>query len=190
MPLLREDELKPMQSRETRFNRLHEQHFEAVRRYVWRRDPSLADDVVAETFLVAWRRVDEIPSDALPWLIAVARNVRLNAQRSVRRQEAVSARLAATTAPTMHLDSSRDGESVGAALDRLSAADREVLLLCVWDGLDRTAIAAVLGCTKANVSLRLHRARRRFAAALEATTAGSGGSICPSLIPGGASDAQ
>jgi RNA polymerase sigma-70 factor (ECF subfamily) len=176
-----------MQSSEERFNRLHEEHFEAVRRYVWRRDPALADDVVAETFLIAWRRLNDVPSDARPWLIGVARNTRLNIRRSVRRQQAVATRLTETVPGMTSTESPREVDAVHAALRELSKADREILLLSVWDDLDRTAIATVLGCTKANVSLRLHRARRRFASALAAPT---GTQNCPSLIPGGASDVR
>lgn len=177
-----------MQRREERFNGLHEDHFEAVRRYVWRRDPALADDVVAETFLVAWRRLEEVPSDARPWLIAVARNIRLNARRSTRRQQAVAARLTETVPATFAQGCSPDRGAVWAALKDLSVADREVLLLSAWDDLDRAAIAAVLGCTKANVSLRLHRARRRFTGALAALSSDPDPSIRHSLSPGGTSD--
>ena len=58
-----------------RFDRLFAAHFDAVRAYAWRRDPATADDVAAETFLVAWRRLEDIPADSLPWLIGVARNM-------------------------------------------------------------------------------------------------------------------
>src|SRR3954454_9333069 len=81
------------QAREARFNGLFDAHYSAVRAYAWRRDPSNADDVVAETFLVAWRRLDDVPADALPWLIGVARNVRLNARRGAPPQQALSWRL-------------------------------------------------------------------------------------------------
>jgi RNA polymerase sigma-70 factor (ECF subfamily) len=154
--------------REARFTRLYEQHYETVRRYVWRRDPALTDDVVAETFLVAWRRLDEVPEHAAPWLIGVARNVRRNARRSVRRQEAVGARLADAVPPLDEGNAPREAAAVAAALEGLPPRDREVLLLSVWDGLDRASIAAALGCSQANVSVRLHRARRRFARALAA----------------------
>jgi RNA polymerase sigma-70 factor (ECF subfamily) len=177
-----------MQSREQRFNDLHEAHFEAVRRYMWRREPALADDVVAETFLVAWRRLDEIPADARPWLIGVARNMRLNARRSTRRQQAVAVRLTEIAPSVLARESSSEGAVVRAALERLSAGDREVLLLSVWDELDRAEIATALGCTKANVSLRLHRARRRFTAALGAVESAADPSTRHSLIRGGASD--
>jgi RNA polymerase sigma factor (sigma-70 family) len=176
--------LEPIPTREARFTRLHEEHFEAVRRYVWRRDPALAEDVVAETFLVAWRRLDDVPAAARPWLIGVARNVRLNARRSAQRQRAVATRLADPAAAIAADEPDREAGVVSSALASLAARDREVLLLSVWDELDRAAIAEVLGCTRTNVSLRLHRARRRFAAALAA--AGSSTAVSSSLLPGGA----
>src|SRR3954452_14655936 len=74
------------QAREARFNGLFDAHYSAVRAYAWRRDPSNADDVVAETFLVAWRRLDDVPADSLPWLLGVARHVRLSRWRAARRR--------------------------------------------------------------------------------------------------------
>ena len=158
-----------MSVREERFRRLHDDHVEAVRRYVWRRDPGLVDDVVAETFLTAWRKLERVPDDARPWLIGVARNVRLNARRAARRRDLLTARLAErrSDVPNDAADDGGDRSTVISALNRLSSSDREVLLLSVWDELDRHAIATVLRCSPANVSLRLHRARKRFRSALE-----------------------
>jgi RNA polymerase sigma-70 factor (ECF subfamily) len=139
-----------------------------VRRYAWRRDPQIADDVAAETFIVAWRRLDDVPEDARPWLIGVARNVTLNFRRSQRRQQNLvfelqqdRARAQPAETPTSELP-----PEVAAALDALFPGDREVLLLHAWDDLDSPRIAVVLGCSKANASLRLHRAKRRFEKAL------------------------
>jgi RNA polymerase sigma-70 factor (ECF subfamily) len=160
--------LHSSETRDARFTRVYEDHLETVRRYVWRRDPGLVDDVVAETFLVAWRRIDEVPEHAAPWLIGVARNVRRNTRRSARRQEAVSARLADAVPPLDGTGAPGGSAALGSALRALSDRDREVLLLAVWDGLDRASIAAALGCSKANVSVRLHRARRRFERSLAA----------------------
>src|SRR6478672_12798585 len=82
--------------REVRFEQLFRSEADAVRSYALRRaDPADADDVVAETFLVAWRRFDEMPSDPRPWLLSVARNVLANRRRSDRRQVSLSDRLAA-----------------------------------------------------------------------------------------------
>jgi RNA polymerase sigma-70 factor (ECF subfamily) len=168
-------------SREERFNLLYTEHLEPVRRYVWRRDPAHCDDVVAETFLVAWRRLDDVPNDARPWLIGVARKVRLNAIRSAKRQHSLAERVAASP-PAAAPDLPGASLAVRSALATLTETDREILLLAVWDDLDRNEIARVLGTSKSNVSVRLHRARRRFAAALDEE------SPLPSLIPGGASD--
>ncbi len=74
------------------------------------------------------------------------------------------------------------------ALELLPEADREVLLLTVWEDLDRGQIARALGCSKPTVAVRLHRARRR----LSVTLAGLMGDDCiqpPTFVPGGASDA-
>ena len=68
--------------RKSAFNALYDAHYAAVRAYAWRREPTLVDDIVAETFLVAWRRFEDIPAEAaLPWLLVVSRNALLNMQR-------------------------------------------------------------------------------------------------------------
>ena len=172
-------------ARDARFQRLYEQHFEAVRRYVWRRGPLSADDVAAETFLVAWRRLDDVPANALPWLIAVARNTLLNERRRTRRQVAVTDRLAAEPQPATSGPDAAASDLIDAALAALSDADREVLLLSVWEDLDRAAIAEALGCSKANVSVRLHRARRRFVDELERQGPAASPQLCPATFIGG-----
>ena len=157
------------------FNALYDTNYDAVRAYAWRRSPAFADDIVAETFLVAWRRLADIPADAqLPWLLAVSRNVLLNMQRGERRRRERE-KSEATIWPACHDDAGLEPfeEPPGAvwqALQRLPAADREILLLVAWEELDRGAIAKVLGCSRANVALRLHRARKRFQALLERPT--------------------
>ena len=154
----------PPDEREARFEALFDTHREAVRAYLWRRDPELADDVTAETFLVAWRRLDAVPGEPLPWLIGVARKLRLNARRGERRRDHLTQRLrcerVSTPDPT---ESVGERDALWTALARLDERDREVLLLTAWDRLDRDAIAVVLGCTRANVAVRLLRARRRLA---------------------------
>lgn len=71
--------------RDARFDEIYERNFEAVRRYIWWRGPGLADDITAEVFAVAWRRLDDVPANALPWLIAVARTALLNERAPARR---------------------------------------------------------------------------------------------------------
>ncbi len=172
-------------ARETRFGQLYEQHFEAVRRFVWRRGPLSADDVTAETFLVAWRRLDDVPANALPWLIAVARNTLLNERRRARRQVAVSDRLAAEPVHVADPSDASGSDLVEIALAALAERDREVLLLSVWEDLNRDEIAQVLNCSKANVSVRLHRARRRFAEELERQTPPANAQLRPATFTGG-----
>jgi RNA polymerase sigma factor (sigma-70 family) len=155
-----------------RFGALFEAHRSAVLAYARRRvTDDLAADVVAETFLVAWRRLDDVPDDALPWLYAVARKVVGNQRRAQRRSRALIDRLAADrAAPT----SARSPEqqlgaidAVRTALSGLGERDREALRLVAWEGLDAERAAAAAGCSRAAFAVRLHRARRRLAAAMD-----------------------
>ena len=127
-----------------------------------------AHDVVASTFLVAWRRFEEVPVDALPWLIGVARRVLADQWRAESRRRALGHRLAddAVTGGTS-VDDVADSmvlrSSIRDALERMRPQDREVVTLVAWQGFTTEQLAAALGCSKALASLRLHRARRRFA---------------------------
>jgi RNA polymerase sigma-70 factor (ECF subfamily) len=170
-------------SQEARFNLLYERHFDAVRAYAWRRAPSLADEIVAETFLVAWRRLEDVP-----WLFGVARNVRANLHRSDRRRSALVERLG-PEAPAAEdpLTSVGERDALPGALAGLPEADREVLLLTAWEDLDRDQVAKTLCCSRATVAVRLFRARRRLEAVLDEDEAAH-----PSdrPLPGGVSDAR
>jgi RNA polymerase sigma-70 factor, ECF subfamily len=144
----------------------------ALRTFVHRRvDASIADDVVAEVFLLAWRRFDHVPPDPLPWLIGIARGVLANQRRGQARRAALYERLTRSS----RLDESdpdlltaAELSPVLAACASLSLRDREVLLLVAWDGLERDQAARALGITSAQFAVRLHRARRRLRRALEA----------------------
>jgi len=157
-----------------RFRAMFETTFAPVRRYVHHRGvpADRADDVVAETFLVAWRRLGDVPGDEpLPWLLAVARNVARNDHRNHRRYEGLLRRLPAalpTPPPAEPPDTGAPGApgDMRRALDALDEADRELLVLVAWDELTPTQAARVVGCTPGAARVRLHRARRRFAAAL------------------------
>jgi len=153
-------------SRETRFTELYEAHQPAVRAYAWRRGPSTAEDVVAETFTIAWQRLDHVPAESLPWLIGVARNVLLNQQRSARRRRERELACAEPDVAPSTSGAVEARSSLGAALQRLPERDREILLLAAWEGLDRRGLAEVLGCSKATAAVRLFRARKRLEAAL------------------------
>jgi RNA polymerase sigma-70 factor (ECF subfamily) len=153
---------------EQRFTRIFDAHHDAVRAYAWRRDQAVADDVVAETFLVAWRKLDRVPDDELPWLLAVARNVRLNMARASRRRRHHEARLAPPGPQPSFVGAVHERLALSSALASLSEVDREILLLAAWEDLDRPAIARVVGCSTAAVAVRLFRARRRLERALQA----------------------
>jgi RNA polymerase sigma-70 factor (ECF subfamily) len=157
-------------SREERLDALWITHAPAVMRYARRRVLNAeVDEVVAETFLVAWRRIDEVPSYALPWLLGVARGVSANVRRAARRRDALTERLtAAEQPPPVHQDLVHDGAlaTVAAALARLSDDDRELLTLIEWDGLTREQAAEAMRCSRSALAVRLHRARRRLRAKL------------------------
>jgi RNA polymerase sigma-70 factor, ECF subfamily len=158
------------ETREDRFNTLYARHYEAVRAYAWRRGRDEADDVVAETFLVAWRRLDDVPDDSLPWLFAVARNIRLNMARMERRRRRREECGGAPPAAESFTESLEARSALRSGLARLSESDREVLMLAAWESLDPAQMARTLGCSKAAVAVRLHRARRRLATALATDT--------------------
>jgi RNA polymerase sigma factor (sigma-70 family) len=164
-------------SRDERFEDWFHNYYARVLAYGLRRlpDRSVAEDVAAETFLIAWRRLDEVPGDPLPWLLGTARHVIHNELRSSRRRDRLTARLGAeppalVPAPLPALEVapplSIAVPDVVRALERLDERDREVLLLVTWDGLDRRGAAAVLGCSRGTFAVRLHRARVRLAQAL------------------------
>jgi RNA polymerase sigma-70 factor (ECF subfamily) len=122
-----------------------------------------AEDALAETFAVAWRRRDDLPREPLPWLLGVARKVLANQRRAASRRQALAQRLAAVP-PIAPADTV--GPPVVEALETLSAADREVLMLTAWDGLSAAEAATVLGCSPLAVRLRLSRARKKLRDAL------------------------
>jgi RNA polymerase sigma-70 factor (ECF subfamily) len=148
-----------------RFEALFHQHADAVLAYAIRRsDPDTAEEVVAETFAVAWRRLDVVPDLALPWLLGVARRVLANERRSRGRAEALALRL--TREPVVSSEDPADEVdarlSAQAALGRLLPAEREVLELLAWEGLSVPQAAEALGCSRAAIAVRMHRARRRL----------------------------
>lgn len=156
-----------------RFERLYREHFRAILRYTLARtDPETARDVTADTFLVAWRRLDDVPSRPEPWLYGVARRRLADQRRAAGRRDALSTRLesaAADSAPAAIEDSAIDRATMLAALASLRDSDREALLLVAWDGLTSTAAAAAVGVSRITFGVRLHRARKRLAAAIEAS---------------------
>jgi RNA polymerase sigma-70 factor, ECF subfamily len=155
-----------------RFERIFRSNADDVRAYALRRaHPDEADDVVAETFLVAWRRLDEVPEHARPWLLGVARRVLANRRRGADRFASLTVRLAERE-PRRPPDGANDGVdlrlTVRRALDRLPPKEFEALTLLAWEGLTPLEAAAVVGCSRATLAVRLHRARRRLASLIDA----------------------
>ncbi|MEW2384689.1 sigma-70 family RNA polymerase sigma factor [Micromonospora sp. NPDC047707] len=159
------------------FTALYQEYYRQVYAYaVARAGRQLADEVVAETFLVAWRRLSALPrATPLPWLLAVARNVVGERYRAEERQQAVAAEMRAwITDEELSVGDVADGvaerAAVLTALARLSDGDRELLTLVAWHGLAPSHAARVLGCSTATYYVRLHRARRHLKDAMVAVT--------------------
>lgn len=170
---------RPEQSNDAaaRMEQLFRANCAAVMAYVRRRAPEeIVDDVVAETFLVAWRRLNRVPVEPLPWLLAVARNVIGTQLRSTSRRHALHLRLrshlppvaAASYDAVMAEPDHESGDAVMAALASLPEKDREALMLAVWDGLAPRQAAVVLGESSSTVRARLYRAKRRMRQSLKA----------------------
>ena len=152
------------------------QHSAAVLAYAARRTQVAEDaaDVLAETYLIAWRRIGQMPvePDTRPWLFMVARNVLANQHRARVRRSALTQSLVDDAARTVAEHQRPPGDDPGAeglarALALLPEPDREVLLLAGWDGLAPAQIATALGCSPPAARVRLHRARRRLRALLD-----------------------
>ncbi|HEX3511045.1 MAG TPA: sigma-70 family RNA polymerase sigma factor [Solirubrobacteraceae bacterium] len=154
-----------------RFQALYHAHAGAVLSYARRRSTRAdAEDVLGEVFLVAWRRLDEVPAEQeRVWLLGVARRALANQRRGSTRRRALRSRLAsqgqAPAAAPMPFPAARETR-LGRALARLSESDRELLLLIAWEGLSNEEAARVLEIRPRALRVRLHRARRRLASVL------------------------
>ena len=152
------------------FERLYEQHFERVTAYLLARtDRDSAGEAVARTFEIAWRRLPDVPAEPLPWLLGVARRVLADQRRAQGRRNALIEHIAetATEISDDHAEALAARELVLAAIKDLTPFQQEALLLIAWDGLSEREVAAVLGCSRGAVALRLHRARKQLRAALD-----------------------
>ncbi|MCK9922084.1 sigma-70 family RNA polymerase sigma factor [Frankia sp. AgPm24] len=157
---------------EERFRRIYFAHYARVLAFVLRRVPEnfAAQDIVAETFTTAWRRLDDLPGPdnaCLLWLLGVARRTILNQHRSERRRTRLVTKLAEeagrkdTPVAPAALDDV-DVAALRAALGRLSPADADILRMSAWDELGHSDLARLLDCSVNAVAIRLHRARKRL----------------------------
>lgn len=154
-----------MSDRRERYEAVFREVYEPLQRYVRRRaQPSVVDDVVADALLVLWRRLDDVPPDlALPWAYGVARRCLANQRRGDERQARLVDRLLgdrdhAAPEPDPLLE---------AALADLAPDDREIVRLWAWEGLAPREVAVVLGISANAAAIRVHRAKRRLAEAVE-----------------------
>jgi RNA polymerase sigma-70 factor (ECF subfamily) len=158
-----------------RFTTLYDQHSRQVYAYaVSRAGRQLAEEVVSDVFLITWRRLADVPTPALPWLLTVARNVVIDQFRAAARRQSVAAELQTWTAEPQAAyadvaDQVTERLTVLTALAALSEADRELLTLLAWQGLTPRQAAEVVGCSTPTLFVRLHRARRRLEHALNGT---------------------
>jgi RNA polymerase sigma-70 factor (ECF subfamily) len=156
-----------------RFTQLYEAHVDALFAFaISRTTRDQAAEAVEETFLVAWGRLAQLPDEPRAWLFGVARKVLANQRRAGARQTALGARAGASCAAERlepdHAEQVVERDRVLGALARLKEADSLLLSLSAWGGLSPQELAEVSGCTKAALLVRLHRARKRLAVALEA----------------------
>ncbi len=157
----------------TRFTRLYEEYYDDVLAYCSRRiGPTEADDATADVFAVAWRRIDDIEWPTVrPWLYGVARGVLANRLRSSGRRRRLLDRISGMAPvfeelPEVQVVRRAQDEAIIAAVQSLKPTDQEVLLLAAWEELKAPEIAQALGISTSAAEQRLHRAKRRLAAAL------------------------
>jgi RNA polymerase sigma factor (sigma-70 family) len=163
-------ELSPP-ARRRRFEELYTGFYQPITGYVRRRlaaDGSEADDVVAEIFVVAWRRLESIPlpPDDRLWLYGVARRITAQSRRTRWRQGRLFDRVAREPVPQGPPTEDPVHDRVRAVVASLRRRDREVLELVFWDRLSHAEIAALLGCSENAVALRLRRAKDRVVKSL------------------------
>jgi RNA polymerase sigma-70 factor (ECF subfamily) len=160
-----------------RISDLYRNHARDILGYALRRtrSPEDAADVVAETFLIAWRRLGEVPLDgeARLWLYGTARHVLANQVRGARRRDRLTERLRDELRQQLPVLQVNEGSVIPEALAALREADRELLMLIGWEELTPTEAAGALGISPLAARTRLHRARRRLRAQLAKQPAAS-----------------
>lgn len=162
--------METLPSQDVRFRRLYQAHRNAIVAYCSRRvGRTDAADAAAETFAVAWRRIDDMPKGEaeLSWLYAVAYRVISNQRRAAVRQRALRTKLAGTAVhtpdgPEHQVVQYEDHQRLIDALDSLPPADSELLRLVTWEEHPRDLVADLLGINRAALDQRLHRAVKRL----------------------------
>jgi RNA polymerase sigma-70 factor, ECF subfamily len=145
-----------------RFEVFFREHYSRVFQYVARRVPNAqVDDLVAASFVVAWRKFEKAAHPTLPWLLRIASYEISNHRRLTRKwNDVVSFEVSGE--PSLSTSSDIDDTDVITALSRLSHSDQEILRLIHWDALTRAEVAHVLRLTPNATNVRYHRALRRL----------------------------
>ncbi|HEY1761769.1 MAG TPA: sigma-70 family RNA polymerase sigma factor [Acidimicrobiales bacterium] len=146
-----------------RFEDFFRENYSRLFQYVARRVPSAqVDDLVAASFIVAWRKFERTVHPTLPWLFRIASYEISNHRRSSRKWNNVVSFEVVGDLSSPSADSDVDAAEMDAVLSRLSLADQEILRLIHWDALTRTEVAEVLLLTLNATNVRYHRALRRL----------------------------
>lgn len=156
-----------MANHKPKFESIYDSASDRLFAYALRRtDQERALEVVSEVWLVAWRRLPEIPDNSLPWLIGVARKVLANQWRAEERRQSLVERLKHELhcLEPQQFQVSDSDHLVSRTLAYMSPNDKEALCLVAWEGMSPRDAAASMGCSTSVFSVRLHRARRRFIA--------------------------
>lgn len=156
--------------RRARFEYLADAVFEPLQRYLRRRLPAAdAEDAFSDVLMTLWRRLDDVPTDALPWCYGVARMTVANHRRARRRHLRLVERLIQDPPRQMIEEPAQTAidPELEEALTQLRPSDREMLRLWAWEDLEPREIANVLGLTVNAATLRLSRARKKLAEALQ-----------------------
>src|SRR5665213_1723515 len=162
---------------EERFGAIYESTRPLITAYALRRTASREDtaDVVADTYEIAWRKLDDIPGspDDVLWLYVTARRVLSNHHRRHRRRDELATRIADGLGTIDRSEEPIDEDSLVAlsCLRSLPEEDRELLMLTAWDGLSGADAGRALGCSPTAARIRLHRARARLNAEISRTKA-------------------
>ena len=159
---------------EERFRRLFAENYQQIYVYCRRRaDEETARECAAETFLVAWRRIEAVPAGdrSLRWLYGVARRVLANRYRTERRRSNLIFRLGGLAVqsppgPEAVVIQRAEDQEVMNALSRLRPRDQELLRLAVWEELPHKEIGDIFGCSAHAIDQRIRRAENRLASEL------------------------
>jgi RNA polymerase sigma-70 factor (ECF subfamily) len=146
------------------FERLFREHYASVARYVARRLPRESlDDVVAATFVVAWRKFDVVEGPNLLWLYRIAGYEVAHERRRLARhpQREILGDLELTDSHPLE-----EVIDLAFAFSQLSEEDADLLRMIHWEQLERSDVAELLGCTVNTLNVRYHRAKERLATAI------------------------